>query len=95
MKSPLFDDQDDDIIRDVYPLYGSPGVVALLPRFRPRQVNQRAHKLGVRVQPGRTHHIARAALRHEVPIDIVQPHRLRADDIYSDVERLAYARAWS
>lgn len=89
MKSKIFDAQQDDIIRDIYPLYGSPGVLALLPGFTHRQVNQRAFKLSIKVQPGRIHHIARAARRNK------RAPRLRADDIYSDVERLAYARAWS
>lgn len=72
----------DGIIRAVYPLLGSRGVIDILPQFKTKQVNMRAYSLGVKIDDGGR----RKALDRR--------HNIR--DIYPNVvEHLAYARRWA
>lgn len=85
----------DQILRDVYPMFGSRGVINILPQFKTKQVNMRAYTLGVKMDPGWQKKVALANQTGQEPGDTQAPDRPDSYDIYSNAaERLAYARRW-
>lgn len=101
MKRARFTPEDDDMIREVYPKFGSTGVLHILDQsrcFPPGRVNRqqvcsRAYLLGVTRDKDWQKRLAR--VKRGDTVDPLQAPRPRIVDVYPDlVERLAYAQAW-
>lgn len=86
----------DGIIRAVYPVLGSRGVIEILPQFKTKQVNMRAYSLGVKVENGGQQKRALARQTGDASGDIQAPDRQFSHHIYPNaVEHLAYVGRWA
>ncbi len=90
-----FTPEQDNIIREIYPRFGSRGVVNLLPQFCRTDINMRANYIGVKIDKAWKARIAVARCSGQSPSSIRNPYCLTAADIYPAlVDRLAYTMAW-